>query len=107
MKALHFVSPRTQLSSALLCGTPFFFPGIKSFQTMEDEVIIQPELRWVARPNVKVVVKAFGLKFSAHVSHYSCAVTQGLGLPGDSDTTDSPSELDEVNVDGGRTLAKA
>jgi len=57
---------------------------------MEDEVIIQPELRWVARPNVKVVVKAFGMKLSAHVSAVAlchlCTVTLQLWVSGYSDT---------------------
>eukprot|EP00250_Pteridium_aquilinum_P035462 c9459_g1_i1 orf=161-1768(+) len=47
----------------LTLGTlPPTFHGIKAFDTQENEIIIEPVLKWAGNPNILVSVKAYGLK---------------------------------------------
>ncbi|KAH9288147.1 hypothetical protein KI387_032264, partial [Taxus chinensis] len=53
---------------ALTLGTlPPTLQGIKVFDTREDELIIEPALRWAGNPNVIVAVKAFGIVATAQL----------------------------------------
>eukprot|EP00249_Psilotum_nudum_P004672 c18179_g1_i1 orf=700-2313(-) len=47
----------------LTLGTlPPAVQGIKSYETQEREMIIEPAVKWAGNPNITVVVKAFGMR---------------------------------------------
>ncbi|OAY77707.1 Synaptotagmin-1 [Ananas comosus] len=46
---------------------PPTFQGMKVYVTEEQELIMEPSLKWAGNPNVTVVVKAYGLKATAQV----------------------------------------
>lgn len=50
----------------LLMGS-FSFLGMKVYVTEEQELIMEPSLKWAGNPNITVVVKAYGLKATAQV----------------------------------------
>ena len=41
--------------------------GIKTLSTVNDEVIMQPVIRWAANPNIAVAVKYKGVKATVQV----------------------------------------
>lgn len=45
----------------------FSFLGMKVYVTEEQELIMEPSLKWAGNPNITVVVKAYGLKATAQV----------------------------------------
>ncbi len=47
------------------------FSGMKAYVTEEQELIMEPSLKWAANPNVTVVVKAYGLKATIQVLKFS------------------------------------
>jgi hypothetical protein len=51
----------------------FASPGMKVYVTEEQELIMEPSLKWAANPNVTVVVKAYGLKATVQVFFLSWA----------------------------------
>ncbi|KAG8070574.1 hypothetical protein GUJ93_ZPchr0006g43170 [Zizania palustris] len=52
----------------LTLGTlPPTFQGMKVYTTDEQELIMEPSIKWAGNPNITVVVKAFGLKATAQV----------------------------------------
>ena len=44
-----------------------FVPGMKVYLTDEEELIMEPSIKWAGNPNVTVAVKAFGLKATVQV----------------------------------------
>ena len=44
-----------------------FLPGMKVYVTEEQELIMEPSLKWAANPNITVAVKAYGLKATIQV----------------------------------------
>ncbi|XP_072977657.1 synaptotagmin-2-like isoform X1 [Typha angustifolia] len=50
-----------------LGSLPPSFQGMKVYVTDEQELIMEPSLKWAGNPNVTVVVKAYGLKATIQV----------------------------------------
>jgi len=40
---------------------------MKAYVTEEQELMMEPSLKWAANPNITVVVKAYGLKATIQV----------------------------------------
>jgi hypothetical protein len=43
---------------------------MKVYTTDEQELIMEPSIKWAGNPNITVVVKAFGLKATAQVQPF-------------------------------------
>jgi len=43
--------------------------GMKVYTTDEQELIMEPSVKWAGNPNITVLVKAYGLKATTQV-HY-------------------------------------
>ncbi|XP_040384999.1 synaptotagmin-2-like [Oryza brachyantha] len=50
-----------------LGSLPPTFQGMKAYVTEEQELIMEPSIKWAANPNVTVIVKAYGLKATIQV----------------------------------------
>eukprot|EP00850_Spirogloea_muscicola_P010509 SM000062S19895 [mRNA] locus=s62:215277:219252:+ [translate_table: standard] len=50
-----------------LGSLPPVFTGIKVYDTADNEMILEPILKWAGNPNIVVAVKAFGLKATAQL----------------------------------------
>eukprot|EP00850_Spirogloea_muscicola_P020725 SM000224S07113 [mRNA] locus=s224:208503:212456:- [translate_table: standard] len=58
-----------------LGSLPPVFTGIKVYDTADNEMILEPILKWAGNPNIVVAVKAFGLKATAQLVDVSMALT--------------------------------
>uniref|UniRef100_A0A0E0JQB9 Synaptotagmin n=2 Tax=Oryza punctata TaxID=4537 RepID=A0A0E0JQB9_ORYPU len=56
-----------EFETLTLGSLPPTFQGMKAYVTEEQELIMEPSLKWAANPNVTVVVKAYGLKATIQV----------------------------------------
>ncbi|BAT09180.1 Os09g0538800, partial [Oryza sativa Japonica Group] len=56
-----------EFESLTLGSLPPTFQGMKVYVTEEQELIMEPSLKWAANPNVTVVVKAYGLKATVQI----------------------------------------
>uniref|UniRef100_A0A0E0C9I3 Synaptotagmin n=1 Tax=Oryza meridionalis TaxID=40149 RepID=A0A0E0C9I3_9ORYZ len=56
-----------EFETLTLGSLPPTFQGMKAYVTEEQELIMEPSLKWAANPNVTVVVKAYGLKETIQV----------------------------------------
>ncbi|XP_038707071.1 synaptotagmin-1-like [Tripterygium wilfordii] len=64
--------PKYKIESVLfetltLGSLPPTFQGMKVYVTNENELIMEPSIKWAGNPNVTIAVKAFGLKATAQV----------------------------------------
>ncbi|XP_024317075.1 synaptotagmin-2 isoform X1 [Brachypodium distachyon] len=57
---------KVQQRAAPLCFL-LVIEGMKVYTTDEQELIMEPSIKWAGNPNITVVVKAFGLKATAQV----------------------------------------
>jgi Ca2+-dependent lipid-binding protein len=65
--------PKFKLDSvefeSLTLGTlPPTFVGMKVYETNENEMILEPSLKFAGNPNIIVAVKAFGVKATVQVT---------------------------------------
>ncbi|XP_062193748.1 synaptotagmin-1-like [Phragmites australis] len=56
-----------EFESLTLGSLPPTFQGMKVYVTEEQELIMEPSLKWAANPNVTVIVKAYGLKATIQI----------------------------------------
>ncbi|XP_078173264.1 synaptotagmin-1-like isoform X2 [Carex rostrata] len=56
-----------EFESFTLGTLPPTFQGMKVYTTEEQELIMEPSLKWAGNPNILAVVKAYGLKASIQV----------------------------------------
>ncbi|XP_052143431.1 synaptotagmin-2-like [Oryza glaberrima] len=56
-----------EFETLTLGSLPPTFQGMKVYTTDEQELIMEPSIKWAGNPNITVVVKAFGLKATAQV----------------------------------------
>lgn len=63
----YVLSSLCTLALHWICCMIFASPGMKVYVTEEQELIMEPSLKWAANPNVTVVVKAYGLKATVQV----------------------------------------
>uniref|UniRef100_A0A0E0MK10 C2 domain-containing protein n=1 Tax=Oryza punctata TaxID=4537 RepID=A0A0E0MK10_ORYPU len=56
-----------EFETLTLGSLPPTFQGMKVYATDEQELIMEPSIKWAGNPNITVVVKAFGLKATAQV----------------------------------------
>ncbi|XP_006647240.1 synaptotagmin-2-like [Oryza brachyantha] len=56
-----------EFETLTLGSLPPTFQGMKVYTTDEQELIMEPSVKWAGNPNITVVVKAFGLKATAQV----------------------------------------
>eukprot|EP00245_Coleochaete_scutata_P005270 TRINITY_DN18704_c0_g1_i1.p1 TRINITY_DN18704_c0_g1~~TRINITY_DN18704_c0_g1_i1.p1 ORF type:complete len:540 (+),score=131.63 TRINITY_DN18704_c0_g1_i1:106-1725(+) len=60
----------------LTLGTlPPTLTGVKIYDTMDKEIILEPALKWAGNPNIVVAVKAFGLKATVQVAELQMFAT--------------------------------
>ncbi|OEL19472.1 Synaptotagmin-2, partial [Dichanthelium oligosanthes] len=56
-----------EFETLTLGSLPPTFQGMKVYTTDEQELIMEPSVKWAGNPNITVVVKAYGLKGTAQV----------------------------------------
>lgn len=56
-----------EFETLTLGSLPPTFQGMKVYTTDEQELIMEPSIKWAGNPNITIVVKAFGLKATAQV----------------------------------------
>ncbi|RCV06265.1 hypothetical protein SETIT_1G149300v2 [Setaria italica] len=56
-----------EFETLTLGSLPPTFQGMKVYTTDEQELIMEPSVKWAGNPNITVVVKAYGLKATAQV----------------------------------------
>lgn len=56
-----------EFETLTLGSLPPVFQGMKVYTTDEQEIIMEPSVKWAGNPNITIVVKAFGIKASVQV----------------------------------------
>jgi Ca2+-dependent lipid-binding protein len=56
-----------EFESFTLGTLPLTFQGMKVYTTEEQELIMEPSIKWAGNPNILAVVKAYGMKASIQV----------------------------------------
>lgn len=56
-----------EFETLTLGSLPPTFQGMKVYTTDEQELIMEPSVKWAGNPNITVLVKAYGLKATAQV----------------------------------------
>ncbi|KAL6646718.1 hypothetical protein ACP70R_015412 [Stipagrostis hirtigluma subsp. patula] len=56
-----------EFETLTLGSLPPTFQGMKVYTTDEQELIMEPSIKWAGNPNITVVVKAYGLKATVQV----------------------------------------
>lgn len=56
-----------EFETLTLGSLPPVFQGMKVYTTDEQELIMEPSIKWAGNPNITIVVKAFGIKASVQV----------------------------------------
>lgn len=56
-----------EFETLTLGSLPPVFQGMKVYTTDEQELIMEPIIKWAGNPNITIVVKAFGIKASVQV----------------------------------------
>ncbi|CAM0945776.1 unnamed protein product [Alopecurus aequalis] len=57
-----------EFETLTLGSLPPVFQGVKVYTTDEQEIIMEPSIKWAGNPNITTVVKAFGIKVSIQVT---------------------------------------
>ncbi|XP_047081574.1 synaptotagmin-2-like isoform X2 [Lolium rigidum] len=56
-----------EFETLTLGSLPPVFQGMKVYTTDEQELIMEPSIKWAGNPNITIIVKAFGIKASVQV----------------------------------------
>lgn len=49
-------------------NSTLFLTGMKVYEMHENELILEPAIKWAGNPNIMVAIKAFGLKATVQVN---------------------------------------
>lgn len=56
--------------AAKIFNLTLFLTGMKVYEMHENELILEPAMKWAGNPNIMVAIKAFGLKATVQVTIY-------------------------------------
>ncbi|KAL3700745.1 hypothetical protein R1sor_018767 [Riccia sorocarpa] len=66
---------------SLTLGTlPPTFVGMKVYETADDEMIFEVSIKWAGNPNIKLGVKAYGLKVTAQIVDFQLFLTARITM---------------------------